>query len=74
MRHKKSADEILNDEETLDIEKAAEVILAQKAKDEKKKRPRNIKNGLVAWEKKKARNKEEEELRLKIAEAWNRKK
>jgi hypothetical protein len=62
---------ILEDEDTLDLLKAAEAISA-----EKEKKPEHIpsrENSLKAWAKLKQKRREEEEFRQKLAKAWNKK-
>jgi len=59
MMQSKTIQKILNDEETLDLMKAAEAILDDKKREEKRNRPRV---------------KKDEAFRQRVAEVWNKHK
>ena len=68
----KTIQKILNDEETLDLVKAAEAILDDKKREEKRNRPRVKKTALQKWrEKQKAAD---EAFRQRVAKVWNKNK
>jgi hypothetical protein len=67
----KTIRKILDNDEDLNIEDMAKAILDEKKREEKKKkRIPSTRNSIIAWNKIKIKQREEEALRQRIAKVW----
>jgi hypothetical protein len=72
--HRKTAQKILDDDDTINIEMLAAAHAEEQKRQRKSKKAPSIQRSLSAWDKLKARNQAEEGWRQKVAKVWNKKK
>lgn len=72
MMHSKTIQKILEDEDTFDLMKAAEAILTDEKRREKRERVRSKGHSNAAYGRIKHREQEEEAWRQRLAEAWKK--
>lgn len=70
--HPKQIRKVLEDDDTFDVAKAAEAVLEDARIREKKSKPRKRANSIIAYQKLKAREQEQEAFRQRLADAWNK--
>jgi hypothetical protein len=70
--NQKTIQKILENEETLDLLKAAEASLELEKRNSRKKHVPDTRRSLVAWERFKSRKIEEEKFRQRLKEVWNK--
>ncbi len=71
---RRTARKIIDNEETFDVGKVVEAVLAERALEAKKKKRGDVKKVLKSWNDRRARIKAEEEFRQALAKAWNKHK